>query len=80
MGVPAMGVVNAGLAAVFLGGGILLAVALWWSATGDGIGISRDRWPAPVLVAGIAGWVLWVGGLAAQVLGYFAVVGVGRWP
>jgi hypothetical protein len=80
MGVPTMDVVNAGLAAALLGGGILLAIALWWSAAGDGIGIARARWPGPVLVAGLAGWGLWVGGLAAQVLGYFAIVGVARWP
>ena len=80
MGVPAMDVVNAGLAAAFLGGGLLLMVALWWSASGDGIAVPRDRWTAAIRVAALAGWVLWLGGLATQVLGHFAVVGVARWP
>jgi len=80
MGVPTMYLVDAGLVAVFLGGGSLLLVALWWSRSGDGIAIARDRWPAPVRLLAVAGWVLWLGGLATQVLGHFAAVGVARWP
>lgn len=74
-----MVVVNVGLAAVFVGGGLLLVLALWWSRAGDGISVARDRWPRPMRALAILGWVLWVGGLFVQVLGYFAAVGVARW-
>jgi len=33
-----------------------------------------------VRMAALAGWVLWIGGLAVQVLGHFGAVGVARWP
>ncbi len=79
MGVPAMYVVDGGLAAAFVGGGILLLVAVWWSWRGNGIAIARDRWPAPVRLLAVAGWVLWLGGMAVQLLGHVAAVGVARW-
>ena len=79
MGVTKMTVVNAGLAAVFVGGGVLLLVALWWAWAGDGIEVARERWPGIVRAAAIAGWLLWIGGLLVQVLGHFGEVGVARW-
>jgi hypothetical protein len=39
MAVPVFAVVNAGLAMTFLGGGLLLLIALWWARAGDGIEI-----------------------------------------
>ena len=79
MAVPVFGVVNAGLAMVFLGGGILFLVAVWWAWAGDGISIPRDRWPGVVRLAAMAGWLLWLGGIAVQVVGQFDKVGVARW-
>jgi hypothetical protein len=78
MAVPIFTMVNAGLALTFLGGGLLLLVALWW-ARGDGIEVPRDRWPAAVRFGAMAGWLLWIGGIAIQVLGQFGMVGVARW-
>jgi hypothetical protein len=72
--------VNVGLAAVFLGGLILLVVAGWWSWASDGIAIARDRWPGPVRLMALAGWALFAGGLILQVVGYFVHVGVARFP
>ncbi len=80
MGVPTMFAVDGGLAAAFLGGGLLLLVALWWSYRSDGIEGPRATWPIPARMAALAGWVLWVGGLAVQVLGHFGMVGVASWP
>ena len=80
MSVPEMMPVNAGLAAQFLGGLILLAVAGWWSWASDGIAISRERWPGPVRLAALAGWALFVGGIILQVVGYFVHVGVAHFP
>jgi hypothetical protein len=79
MAVPVFTVVNLGLAMTFLGGGLLLLVALWWSIKGDGIEIPRSRWPAPVRFGAMAGWLIWAGGLAVQLLGQFSMVGVARW-
>jgi hypothetical protein len=79
MAVPIFTVVNAGLAMTFLGGGLLLLIALWWTTTGDGIEVPRQQWPASVRFGAIAGWLLWLGGLAVQVLGQFGMVGVARW-
>jgi hypothetical protein len=79
MAVPIFTVVNAGLAMTFLGGGLLLLIALWWTRTGDGIEVPRPRWPAVVRLGAMAGWLLWVGGIAVQVLGHFGMVGVARW-
>ena len=79
MGVPTMMIVNAGLAAAFVGGGLLLLTALWWTWAGDGISVGRDRWPATVRGLVTVGWLLWVGGLVVQILGYFGQVGVARW-
>ena len=76
MSVPEMMTVNAGLAAVFLGGLILLAVAGWWSWVGDGIAVPRERWPGALRLAALAGWGLFVAGLVLQVVGYFTAVGV----
>ena len=48
-------------------------------------GRRRDRDPASALARGrcalgaMAGWLLWVGGLAVQVAGFFDQVGVARW-
>jgi xanthine/uracil/vitamin C permease (AzgA family) len=78
--VPEMMPVNAGLAALFLGGLILLAVAVWWSWVGDGIAVPRERWPGPVRLAALAGWALFIGGIALQLVGYFVHVGVARFP
>ncbi len=79
MAVPVFNVVNLGLAMCFLGGGILLLVAVWWAWSGDGIEIPRPRWPAAARFGAMAGWLLWVGGLIVQVLGFFGPVGVARW-
>ena len=43
MAVPVFTVVNVGLAMTFLGGGLLLLIALWWTVKGDGIAIPRSR-------------------------------------
>jgi hypothetical protein len=79
MAVPIFNVVNLGLALTFLGGGLLLLVAVWWSWAGDGIEVPRDRWPALARLAAMAGWLLWAGGFAVQLLGHFGMVGVARW-
>ena len=80
MSVPAMVSTNAGLAAVFVGGLLLLAVAGWWSWAGDGISIPRERWPAAMRLAAAAGWGFFVAGLVLQLIGYFGEVGVARFP
>jgi hypothetical protein len=79
MAVPVFTVVNIGLAMCFLGGGVLLLVALWWAWKGDGVEVPRRHWPAAARFGAMAGWLLWVGGLALQVLGLFGMVGVARW-
>jgi hypothetical protein len=79
MAVPAFTVVNAGLAMTFLGAGLLLLIALWWTRTSDGIEVPRHKWPLAVRFGAMAGWVLWVGGFAVQLLGHFGMVGVARW-
>ena len=79
MGVPIFTVVNLGLALTFLGGGVLLLVALWWTVKSDGIEIPRRRWPNPVRFGAMLGWALWLGGLAVQIAGMFDHVGVARW-
>ena len=79
MAVPVFTVVNIGLAMTFLGGGLLLLLALWWSWAGDGIEVPRQRWPVLARLGGAAGWLMFVGGLAVQVLGQFGMVGVARW-
>ncbi len=80
MGVPKMIMVDAGLAAAFVGAGLLLLVALWWSWTGNGIAVARERWPGALRAAATVGWVLWGGGLFVQLLGHFGIVGVATWP
>jgi xanthine/uracil/vitamin C permease (AzgA family) len=80
MGVPAMTSVNVGLAAVFLGGLLLLAVAAWWSWAGDGVSVPRERWPGPIRLVAMAGWGFFLAGIALQLIGYFGQVGVGRFP
>ncbi|MBI2467488.1 MAG: hypothetical protein HYV62_06685 [Candidatus Rokubacteria bacterium] len=79
MAVPAMYVVDAGLAAVFIGGLLLLALAVWWSRTGDGVEIPRERWPGLAKAAAAVGWALFAGGIFLQILGHFSHVGVARW-
>lgn len=79
MGVPTMTIVNVGLVAVFLGGGLLLLTALWWAWAGDGVSVPRDRWPGAVRGLATLGWLLWAGGLLVQILGHFGQVGVARW-
>jgi hypothetical protein len=79
MAVPAFTVVNLGLAMTFLGAGLLLLVAIWWTWTGDGIEIPRQRWPRAARLGAMAGWLLWSGGFAIQLLGFFGPVGVARW-
>lgn len=79
MAVPIFTVVNLGLLMSFLGAGLLLVVAVWWSVKGDGIEIPRARWPVSMRLGAMAGWLLWAGGLAVQVLGQFGMVGVARW-
>ena len=79
MGVPVFMVVNVGLLMMFLGGGLLLLIALWWSWVGDGIEVPRPRWPVAVRLAAMAGWLLWLGGIGVQVIGQFDKVGVARW-
>ena len=79
MAVPAMMVVNAGLTAVFNGGLLLLLVAMWWSWTGDGIEVPRERWPGVVRAAAAVGWALFAGGIFVQIIGHFAQVGVATW-
>ncbi|HSE96560.1 MAG TPA: hypothetical protein VLD61_11765 [Methylomirabilota bacterium] len=78
MAVPAMGVVNAGLAATFAGAGLLLLAGLVWAWRGNGI----EAGPAAsgaVRVIGATGWLLWIAGLVIQVAGQFGPVGVARW-
>ena len=79
MAVPAFTVVNVGLAMTLLGGGLLLLVALWWTRASDGIEVPRQRWPIVVRFSAMAGWLLWIGGFAVQLLGHFGMVGVARW-
>lgn len=79
MAVPVFALVNAGLAMMFLGGGLLLLTALWWTRVGDGIEVPRRQWPAAVRFGAMAGWLLWIGGIAVQLLGQFGMVGVARW-
>ena len=79
MAVPVFTMVNAGLAMTFLGGGVLLLIALWWTMKGDGIEIPRQTWPAAARFGAMAGWLLWAGGFAVQILGHFGMVGVARW-
>jgi hypothetical protein len=79
MAVPIFTVVNVGLALTFLGGVVLLAVAVWWTWVSDGIEVPRQRWPAAARFGAMAGWLLWVGGFAVQLLGHFGMVGVARW-
>lgn len=80
MTVSPMVPVNAGLAAVVLGGLLLLVVAGWWSWAGNGIAIPRDRWPGAVRGIALAGWGLFMAGILLQVFGYFTQVGVARFP
>jgi hypothetical protein len=78
MAVPAMGVVNAGLAATFAGAGLLLLAGLVWAWRGNGL----EAGPAAagaVRVIGAVGWLLWIGGLVLQVAGQFGPVGVASW-
>jgi hypothetical protein len=79
MGVPIFTVVNVGLGMMFLGAVLLLLIAIWWSWTGDGIEIPRERWPGTVRLAAVAGWLLWAGGIGVQIAGQFDQVGVARW-
>jgi hypothetical protein len=84
MGVPGMAVpvftmVNVGLAMTFLGAGLLLLIALWWTRASDGVEVPRQRWPAIVRFGAMAGWLLWVGGFVVQLVGLFDQVGVARW-
>jgi hypothetical protein len=79
MAVPIFTVVNVGLAMTFLGGGLLLLVAIWWTRASDGIELPRQRWPAAAFFGAMAGWLLWIGGLAVQILGQFGMVGVATW-
>ena len=79
MAVPIFTVVNLGLAMTFLGGGVLLVIALWWTCASDGIEIPRQHWPGSVRIGAMAGWGLWLAGLAVQIAGMFDQVGVARW-
>jgi hypothetical protein len=84
MGVPGMAVpvftmVSVGLAMTFLGAGLLLLIALWWTRASDGVEVPRQRWPAIVRFGAMAGWLLWVGGFVVQLVGFFDQVGVARW-
>jgi len=74
-----MTTVNMGLGIVFAGGLILLLIAAWWSWSGDGVSIPRERWPGPVRLAALVGWGFFIGGIVAQLIGYFGKVGVARW-
>jgi hypothetical protein len=80
MAVPVMYAVDIGLAAAFLGGGLLLLTCLWWSYAGNGISVPRERWPGAVRAMATAGWLLWVGGLLVEAVWLFGVVGVATWP
>jgi len=80
MEVPTMFLVDAGYGATLLGGLLLVAVAAWWSWAGDGIAVPRERWPATVRTAAVAGWALFLGGILTQVVSYFATVGAASWP
>ena len=79
MAVPILTVVNLGLAMTFLGGGLLLMIALWWTHASDGIEMPRQHWPGAVRLGAMAGWGLWLAGLAVQIAGMFDQVGVARW-
>ena len=77
MAVPVFTVVNAGLAMTFLGGGLLLLIALWWTIKAATDRDAAWRWPAPVRLGAMTRWLLWVGGLAVQLLGQFGHGGRG---
>jgi hypothetical protein len=79
MAVPVFTMVNVGLAMTFLGAGLLLLIALWWTRASDGVEVPRQRWPAIVRFGAMAGWLLWVGGFVVQLVGLFDQVGVARW-
>ena len=79
MGVPIFAMVNVGLAMTFLGAGLLLLIALWWTWASDGVDVPRQRWPAMARFGALAGWLLWVGGFVIQLVGFFDQVGVARW-
>ena len=79
MAVPIFTVVNLGLAMTFLGGGLLLVIAIWWTYASDGIEMPRQHWPGVVRLGAMAGWGLWLAGLAVQIAGMFDQVGVARW-
>jgi hypothetical protein len=79
MAVPVFTMVNVGLAMTFLGAGLLLLIALWWTRASDGVEVPRQRWPAIVRFGAMAGWLLWVGGFVVQLVGFFDQVGVARW-
>ena len=79
MAVPIFTVVNLGLALAFMGGGVLLVIAVWWTWASDGIEIPRQHWPNAARFGAMAGWALWLGGLAVLVAGMFGHVGVARW-
>ncbi len=80
MDVSVMLSVTAGLTVVILGGCVLLLVAGWWSWTGDGISVPRERWPGAVRLAAAAGWGLFLAGILLQVIGYFMQVGLANFP
>jgi len=80
MAVPIFFGVGKALFFTFAGAIALLIVAVWWSASSDGIALPRERWPLPVRFLALLGWGCWIGGLLGQVLAYFLHVGVAaRW-
>jgi len=80
MAVPIFFGVDKALFFTFAGAVALLSVAVWWSASSDGIALPRERWPLPVRFLALLGWGCWIGGLFGQVLAYFVHVGVAaRW-
>ena len=79
MAVPVFTMVNAGLAMTFLGGGLLLLIALWWTLAGDGIEIPRSSVARGAAFGAMAGWLLWAGWLGVKDLGHLGMVGVARW-
>lgn len=80
MAVPIFFGVDKALFFTFAGAIALLIVAVWWSASSDGIALARERWPLPVRLLALLGWGCWIGGLLGQVLAYFLHVGVAtRW-
>jgi hypothetical protein len=79
MAVPVFFGVATALFFTFAGGLALLAVAVWWAWSGDGIAVPRERWPLPIRALALFGWGCFIGGILGQVLAHVIHVGVASW-